>query len=174
VSLKQIYSYGNPPKDQKIAIKSNSGRGRLNIQGAIDLETFNFTFVEAEKINALTTRQMLEKLEHNNPTMAVIHVFVDNARYHHAKVLQPWLNNLDRRVKLHFLPSYAPHLNPIKRLWGVMQKWVTHNQHYATFNQFTEAILGFFRKILPDKWKEFRSTVTDNFRVVSLKEYKIL
>jgi hypothetical protein len=55
-----------------------------------------------------------------------------------------------------------------------MHKWVTHNQHYDTFNQFTEAILDFFRKILPDKWKEFRSTVTDNFRVVSLKEYKII
>ena len=159
---------------QKIALKASSGRGRLNIQGALDLETFNFTFVEAEKINALTTKQMLEKLERNNPTMAVIHVYMDNARYHHASVLQPWLNSSERKIKLHFLPSYAPHLNPIERLWGVMHKWVTHNQHYATFNQVTEAILGFFRKTLPDKWEDFRSTVTDNFRVVSLKEYKIL
>ena len=45
---------------------------------------------------------------------------------------------------------------------------------YATFNQFTKAVLGFFRKTLPDKWEEFRSTVTDNFRVVSLKEYRII
>lgn len=167
-------AHGWFPKGQKTALKASSGRGRLNIQGALDLETFNFTFVEAEKINALTTRQMLEKLERNNPTMAVIHVYMDNARYHHAKVLQPWLNSTERRVKLHFLPSYAPHLNPIERLWGVMHKWVTHNQHYATFNQFTEAILGFFRKTLPDKWEDFRDTVTDNFRVVSLKEYRII
>ena len=103
---------------QKIALKASSGRGRLNIQGALDLETFNFTFVEAEKINALTTKQMLEKLERNNPTMAVIHVYMDNARYHHASVLQPWLNSSERKIKLHFLPSYAPHLNPIERLWG--------------------------------------------------------
>lgn len=167
-------AHGWFPKGQKTALKASSGRGRLNIQGALDLETFNFTFVEAEKINALTTQQMLEKLERNNPTMAVIHVYMDNARYHHAKVLQPWLNSTERRVKLHFLPSYAPHLNPIERLWGVMHKWVTHNQHYATFNQFTEAILGFFRKTLPDKWEDFRDTVTDNFRVVSLKEYRII
>ncbi len=73
-----------------------------------------------------------------------------------------------------FLYVYAPHLNPIERLWGVMHKWVTHNHHYATFNQFTEAILGFFRKTLPDKWREFRDTVTDNFRVVSLKEYRMI
>ncbi|MCP4937464.1 MAG: IS630 family transposase, partial [bacterium] len=161
-------------KDQKTAIKASSGRKRLNIQGALDLETFSFTFVEAEKINAQTTQQMLEKLERKNPTMTAIHVFLDNARYHHAKVLQPWLESSERRVKLHFLPPYAPHLNPIERLWGVMHKWVTHNRHYATFNQFTDAILGFFRKTLPDKWREFRDTVTDNFRIVSLDEYKII
>ena len=37
----------------------DSGRKRLNIQGALDLETFQFTFVEGEKINAQTTRTIL-------------------------------------------------------------------------------------------------------------------
>lgn len=167
-------AHGWFPKGQKTAIKATSGRKRLNIQGALDLETFNFTFVEAEKINAQSTQQMLEKLERSNPTMAVIHVFLDNARYHHAKVLQPWLENSERRVKLHFLPPYAPHLNPIERLWGVMHKRVTHNRHYATFDQFTDAILKFFRKTLPNKWHEFRDTVTDNFRIISHDQYKLV
>ena len=55
-----------------------------------------------------------------------------------------------------------------------MHDWVTHNRHYATFNQFTEAIFDFFRTTLPKKWPEFRDTVTDNFRVVSLKDYKVI
>ena len=167
-------AHGWFPKTQKTALKATSGRKRLNIQGALDLETFQFTFVEGEKINAQTTRQMLEKLEAKNPTRKLIHVFLDNARYHHAKILQPWLESSERRVKLHFLPPYAPHLNPIERLWGVMHKRVTHNHHYATFNQFTEAILGFFRKTLPDKWREFTNTITDNFRIISLDEYKVI
>ena len=167
-------AHGWFPKGQKTALKAASGRKRLNIQGALDLETFQFTFVEGEKINAETTRAMLEKLESNNPTMTAIHVFVDNARYHHAKVLQPWLDSPDRKVKLHFLPAYAPHLNPIERLWGVMHKWVTHNHHFKTFEQFTEAIFEFFRKTLPDRWREFRDTVTDNFRVISHSEYKVI
>ncbi|MFT5272594.1 MAG: hypothetical protein ACI85V_002615, partial [bacterium] len=29
-------------------------------------------------------------------------------------------------------------------------------------------------KTLPEKWPEFRDTVTDNFRVVSLKDYKVI
>ena len=84
-------AHGWFPKTQKIALKATSGRKRLNIQGALDLETFQFTSVESEKINAQTTQQMLEKLEANNPTMTAIHVFLDNARYHHTKILQLWL-----------------------------------------------------------------------------------
>ena len=167
-------AHGWYPKGQKTALKAASGRKRLNIQGALDLETFQFTFVEGEKINAETTRQMLEKLEAKNPAMKAIHVFLDNARYHHAKILQPWLESSERRIKLHFLPPYAPHLNPIERLWGVMHKWVTHNRHYSSFDQFTEAILGFFRKTLPEQWREFTDTVTDNFRIISLDEYKVI
>ena len=167
-------AHGWFPKGQKTALKATSGRKRLNIQGALDPETFRFTFVEGEKINAQTTRAMLEKPERNNPTKTTIHVFVDNARYHHARILQPWLHSPERRVKLKFLPAYAPHLNPIERLWGVMHEWITHNRHYATFDQFTEAIFNFFRQTLPDKWRDFRDTVTDNFRIVSLKEYKLI
>ena len=114
-------------QDPKTAIKATSGRTQLNIQGALDLETFQFTFVEGEKINAQAKRQMLKKLEAKNPARRVIHVFLDNACYHHAKILPSWFESSERRVKLHFLPPYAPHLNPIERLWGV-----THNHLYAT------------------------------------------
>ena len=60
-----------------------------------------------QSIKAHTTQQILETLEVKNPTMTAIHVFLDNARYHYAKVLQSWLESSERRVKLHFLPPYA-------------------------------------------------------------------
>jgi transposase len=60
--------------------------------------------------------------------MMLIHVFLDNARYHHAKLVQQWLARPGCRIKLHFIPSYCPHLNPIERLWGLMHRNVTHNQ----------------------------------------------
>ena len=156
------------------AIAATSGRKRINIHGVLNLEDGLFRFVEAEKINAETTRQLLQKLETAYPSKRIIHVFLDNARYHHAKVLQPWLQAPERRIKLHFLPAYAPHLNPIERLWGLMHKHVTHNRHYAHFNDFTEAILNFFRKTLPQEWPEFRDTVSDNFRVISQKNHQLI
>jgi transposase len=52
--------------------------------------------------------------------LALIHVFLDNARYHHAKLVQEWLARPGCRIKLHFIPPYCPHLNPIERLFRVM------------------------------------------------------
>src|SRR5208337_2885963 len=102
----------------KLAIEQTSGRQRLNIHGAIDLETGHTRMIEAETIEALSTIRLLESIEALYPLMALIHVFLDNARYHHAKLVQEWLARPDCRIRLHFVPAYCPHLNPIERLWG--------------------------------------------------------
>ena len=39
--------------------------------------------------------------------MRLIHVFLDNARYHHAKLVRDWLAQPERRIKLHFVPPYT-------------------------------------------------------------------
>ncbi len=41
------------------------------------------------------------------PAMRLIHVFLDNARYHHAKLVQDWMTRPGRRIRLHFIPSYC-------------------------------------------------------------------
>jgi hypothetical protein len=32
-------------------------------------------------------------------------IYLDNARYHHAKLVQAWLAQPGRRIKLHFVPA---------------------------------------------------------------------
>ena len=159
---------------ENVAIKSNSSRQRLNIHGGINLETGQFHMVDALTINAVSTKQLLTKIEADNPKKNRIYVFLDNARYHHARVLKAWLKSPDRKVILKFLPPYAPHLNPIEPLWGLMHKHVTHNRHYDKFADFTEAILGFFCRTLPQNWRKLRDSLSDNFRVISHSGLRIL
>ena len=80
--------------------------------------------------------------------------FLDNARYHHAKLVQEWLALPGQRIKLHFIPTYCPHLNPIERLWGLMHRNVTHNKCYATCAQFADATLSFLREKVPGNWAD--------------------
>jgi transposase len=72
------------------------------------------------------------------------------------------------------VPAYCPHLNPIERLWLVMHKHVTHNKTYAKFRDFADAILGFLCDDVPRRFDEFSSTITDNFRVIDPKDFRIL
>lgn len=162
------------PKEDHLAIEQTSGRQRLNIHGAVNLETGQTRMIEAETIDAASTIKLLESLEALYPMLAVIHVFLDNARYHHAKLVQDWLAQPGRRIRLHFIPAYCPHLNPIERLWGAMHKHVTHNKCYATSREFAGAVLTFLREKVPQNWTDLRDAVTDNFRVVNPKDFRVL
>ena len=108
------------PKDAKVALEQSSGRQRLNIHGAIDLETGATRMIEATTIDALSTIALLMAIALMYPTKRLIHVFLDNAKYHHAVLVQAWLARPGCRIKLHYIPSYCPHLDPIERLWGLM------------------------------------------------------
>jgi len=162
------------PVQEHLAIEQTSGRERLNIHGAIDLETGQTRMIDAETIDAASTIRLLEALEAAYPLLAMIHVFLDNAKYHHAKLVQAWLAQPGRRIQLHFIPAYCPHLNPIERLWGLMHKHVTHNKCYANSREFAGAILTFLREKVPQNWAEFCDTVTDNFRVIDPKDFRVL
>ena len=75
------------PKKVDIAIAQSSGRDRLNIHGAINLETGETRMIDALTVNAESTIALLSAIEIHNPTKRRIHVFLDNAKYHHAASL---------------------------------------------------------------------------------------
>jgi transposase len=162
------------PRDARCAIAANSGRKRLNLHGAIDLETGMTRIVEAVMVDAMSTIALFEALERAYPAMRRVHVFLDNARYHKAAMVRQWLARPGCRIVLHFVPTYCPHLNPIERLWGVMHKFVTRNRRYETIGDFADAILTFLREEVPRRFGEFASTITDNFRVIDPKDFRIV
>jgi hypothetical protein len=55
-----------------------------------------------------------------------------------------------------------------------MHREVNDNKITASFAQFTEAIDDFFTQRLPGEWKVWRNTITDNFRIISHQEFRVL
>ena len=162
------------PKEVAVAVEQSSGRDRLNIHGAIDLETGQTIMKDVLSVDALSTVLLLTAIETLYPGMRLIHVFLDNARYHHAKLVQAWLAMPGRRIRLHFVPTYCPHLNPIERLWGLMHRHTTHNKCYATFKDFSGAMLTFLREDVPANWHQWCDQVTDNFRIINPTKFRII
>ena len=156
------------------AVTTTAGRGRVNIHGALNLETFDAPFVEPSTVDGISAAQLLAKIEPRNPDKRLIHVIWDNAAYHKGPDVRKFLARPNCRIHLIQLPPYCPHLKPIERLWAVMHQCVTHNRHYQTQKQFANAILRFFRETLPKNWIIFRSRVSDNFRVVTHEKFRVL
>ena len=174
-------------KGSNTAIKTSSGRQRVNIHGAVFLESFDAPFVEVTKVNGDSSVALLAKTEAQNPLKSTIHVIWDNAAYHKCERVKNWLSRRGCRINLIRLPAYYPHLNPasqrmhafacrpaIERLWGGMHACVTHNRFYEPHPQFASAILAFFHETIPKEWRDFRGKVTDNFRVISHNGFRVL
>lgn len=156
------------------AVETTAGRGRVNIHGALNLETFDAPFVEPVTVDGKSAVQLLAKIEARNPDKRMIHVIWDNAPYHKGQDVRAFLARPGCRIHLIPLPPYCPHLNSIERLWAVMHLYVTHNRYYPTQKQFANAILQFFRETIPREWKNFRDTVSDNFRIIKHQNVRVL
>ena len=41
-----------------------------------------------------------------------VYFIVDNLPQHHSKLVKSWMKNNEERIKIFYLPSYSPELNP--------------------------------------------------------------
>ena len=70
------------------------------------------------------------------------------------------------KLIVHILPPYSPNLNPIERLWKVMNELCRNNQVFKTFLEFQEKIRTFFRETWNTIADAFRTRINDNFQVL--------
>jgi transposase len=108
--------------------------GALGMNGQLILD-------QSEIFNALTFQNFLEKIVieskvgvNNNGEKKKILLVLDNARYHHAKIIQPWLEEMKDVIELFFLPPYSPDLNAIEMLWKKTRRAVTHNRFFESID----------------------------------------
>lgn len=162
------------PKGAAVAVAQTTGREHINIHGAIDLETGGTVIRQVDRVDAESTIQLLAQIEATYPRHRRIHVFMDNARCHHSRLVRAWLARPNCRIRLRFVPPYSPHLNPIERLWGLMHKHVTHNKSHTSIRTFQTAVLTFLRYDVPRKWSEFCDQVSDNFRIIDPNNFRVI
>jgi transposase len=145
-------------------IKSNTGRDRVNLNGALNAKTHEVVIREDDRINSISTINLLNQLLKKHPT-GRIYLIWDNARYYYSKIVQNYLRYHPRLIPK-FLPPYSPNLNLIERLWRLFHQKVTYNQYYETFPKFKESCLKFFENIYLYR-KEMNSLLTDSFQLIT-------
>ena len=74
-------------RGEEHAVRTNTGRQRVNINGAIDLQRLAPVVRFDDTINAASTIALFEELERINLVAAYIYVICDNARYYRSKAV---------------------------------------------------------------------------------------
>ena len=134
-------------KGEEKQVKTNTGRGRLNINGAFNLEDLTVTTHFSETINAQETMKLFDKIQLEYKYKRTIYLIIDNATYYKNNDVTAYLAKPDCRIKLIFLPSYSPNLNFIERLWKYMKKYIIGVKYREKFKEFENDIHYFFDNI---------------------------
>jgi len=144
-------------------ILTTGSRTRLNIVGAIRLGHIAEAVTEQYKtVNGESVIDFMEKLRDQHSDMGLINMIVDGAGYNKSAVVIEAAEKLN--IKLHVLPPYSPNLNPIERLWKVMNEKVRNNRCFHSAKEFRQKIDEFFEKILPDIGDSLDTRINDNFQ----------
>ncbi len=144
-------------------IETTGSRTRLNIVGAIQLNHLSETITHQYKtVNGESIVEFLKQIRTFYASSRTIHLVLDGAGYHRSSQVKEGAEELN--IKLHYLPPYSPNLNPIERLWKVMNIHARNNHYFATAKAFREQIDRFFSTTLPEISESLNSTINDNFQ----------
>ncbi len=156
-------AYGWIPKGIDVGLKSNSGRDRININGAINSATLDGVFDFTHIVDAQSTIALLEAIAIKHRNEERVWIICDNARYFRSTLVQEWLEN-QKVLQLVFMPPYSPYLNLIERLWKFYKKKTLYNKYHETIEGFRNAATNFFQN-LSDHKVEVKSLLKDNFQL---------
>lgn len=114
--------------------------------GILNYETGRIYCEEHEKYDAEVFLQFLKNTSASYPTGKIV-MIPDNARIHHAKLIQPFLEENTHRLTLMFLPPYSPNLNLIEGLWGWLKSNVVNSVFFSKVDEIRLAISSFLDTI---------------------------
>jgi len=157
-------------RGRTVELKSNHGRTRININGALSWPDRSIVHREEELITSAAMIRLYDELRVLHPEATTITIVLDNARYNFSKAIRAYIAAPDCRIKLVFLPSYAPNLNLIERFWLFMKRKVLFNRTYEKYALFKQAFLDFFAQ-LNDYGDELESLITDRDFFAQLNDY---
>lgn len=211
-------------------IATVAGRSRINLTGAIDLESMSIFTQEYKTINGESTIDFLKYLDKSTDNENKIYLVADGGGAHTCKEVGAYLGIKDpfnrkyleekfqvklasnkrklskclikqlkqvsnkepelfinkaileeknittqmlldalrkppphKKFELHILPPYSPNLNPIERVWKVMNENARNNVVFSSFKEFKTAVLNFFEKEWNGISDGLRTRINDHF-----------
>lgn len=134
------------PKGEQRIIPTYGQHKGVKLVGILNYETGEIFCTEEEKYDAIVFKGFLTKVLDLYPTGKIV-IILDNARIHHAKLLQPFLDENKKRLELVFLPPYSPQLNLIEGLWKWLKESVINNIFFPNVQKIALKVREFIHDV---------------------------
>lgn len=129
-----------PPEDADPVVLHAPTRKQTAVFGAVCVADGRLAVMKAETFDAPSFQRFLEELLRRRKHGRKMVVVLDNARWHHARLISPWLRKHRHAIKLEFLPPYSPDLNPVERVWKLVRRLCTHNRYFKNLEDLVVVI----------------------------------
>lgn len=114
----------------------------MKLIGILNYSTGTVYCEEHERYDAKVFLEFLKATLKQYPEGKIV-MILDNAKIHHAKLVQPFLNKMKDRIELMFLPPYSPELNLIEGVCGWLKSLVINNVFFQTLSKVSIAVQNF-------------------------------
>jgi transposase len=156
-------------RGQRFLVGMGGGRKRLNILGAYCPQDHEYLDLRVPQgtISAAQVIELLTRLRRRHPETKKFILYLDNARYQHARAVWAWVEARKTQgveFVLAFLPPYSPNLNLIERLWKFLRKHALQQWH-ATYEAMQAAVAKVLDH-LEDYREELTALMTERFHLV--------
>ena len=101
---------GYAPKGQTPVLKHSAKKFKINMISTVTNQGKVRFMIYDEKMTAQVFIRFLKRLIKD--AKKKVFLILDNLRVHHAKLVKAWVEGNKEKIKLFYLPSYSPDLNP--------------------------------------------------------------
>ncbi len=139
------------PRGQQAEVETPGNNEKRYLAGSMSWRTGTMVVTEGPKRDGKLFVRHLDDLRRHFRRCRLIHVICDSPRYHRAetcKLVRAYLERWGHRIRLHYLPLYAPDTNPIERVWWHLHEEITRNHCCRTLEELLDLVF---------QWLEARS-----------------
>lgn len=134
------------PKGKQRIVPTYGKHSGVKLIGLLDYETGEVVCSHSTSYDAQQFLAFLQLVLEKYPGQKIV-MILDNARIHHAKLLQPFLQQNKEVLELVFLPPYSPQLNPIEKVWGWLKRTCIYNVFFKSVEEIANAVFAFINDI---------------------------
>jgi len=138
-------------KEKQRVIRTTGKHRGVKLLSTVDYCTGKTVWQEHDDYTAQTFLIFLHKVMESYPK-GNITMILDNARIHHAKLLEPFLSE-NKRLSFVFLPPYSPQLNVVEGLWKWLKSDVINNVFYHKVEDIRKNVHTFMECIMENPTK---------------------